>query len=358
MANIYKREGSPYYYADVRAGGKRTRFCTKLTNRRAAQAEAVKVEEDLTAKIEQAGKLKLRAAVDIFFTLKLTKTKSLRPTTVAAYEIAYANVLQTMGNFTLANLCPTDIDSYVKVRQAAGVSVSIRRELAFLSSVYTTVMHEDPAIKVNVPKEYSKRGLADANVRTTWLEDSEIEHVLGFCKSDRDQLFFLMAVDTGMRKQEILKLRVAEFRPAERCLVVGNLDQTRTKTGRGRKIPLTNRVFEKLQKYLMDTKADTESGHRTDWVFENPKTNKPVTDMKKPWSNICKNSGLIDVRIHDLRHTFASRGLNAGNDPLTMMSITGHSAMSSYKRYTHVSDSARELAIARLSGHKMDTVLD
>ncbi|WP_171172765.1 site-specific integrase [Ruegeria sp. HKCCA0370] len=63
-----------------------------------------------------------------------------------------------------------------------------------------------------------------------------------------------------------------------------------------------------------------------------------VTDLQKPWRRIRKLAGLHDVRIHDLRHTYASNAVSSGM-PIQMVGrLLGHSQIQTTMRYAHLAD--------------------
>jgi integrase len=78
-----------------------------------------------------------------------------------------------------------------------------------------------------------------------------------------------------------------------------------------------------------------------------------ATDMQKPWRRIRKRAGLCDVRIHDLRHTYASNAVSSGM-PIQMVGrLLGHTQIQTTMRYAHLADDpvrrAAEENAARLS---------
>ena len=73
------------------------------------------------------------------------------------------------------------------------------------------------------------------------------------------------------------------------------------------------------------------------WVFPNPKTAKPYVSIFISWDTARKQAGLADVRIHDLRHSFASFLVNAGRSLYEVQKILGHTQIKTTQRYAHLS---------------------
>ncbi len=60
-----------------------------------------------------------------------------------------------------------------------------------------------------------------------------------------------------------------------------------------------------------------------------------LVNLEKPWRRICKRAGLEDVRLHDLRHSFASFGASAGLSLPMIGKMLGHTQAQTTQRYVH-----------------------
>ena len=74
------------------------------------------------------------------------------------------------------------------------------------------------------------------------------------------------------------------------------------------------------------------------FVIEGETPDKHKTGIAKPWKRICQAANLTDVRIHDLRHTFASVGAMAGLSLPMIGKLLGHSQTSTTARYAHLAN--------------------
>jgi integrase len=72
------------------------------------------------------------------------------------------------------------------------------------------------------------------------------------------------------------------------------------------------------------------------YVFRNPKSGRPYRSFYSAWFIVRDNAGLSDVRIHDLRHTFASLLVNKGVSLYEVQTLLGHSSMQMTQRYAHL----------------------
>ena len=102
-----------------------------------------------------------------------------------------------------------------------------------------------------------------------------------------------------------------------------------TKAGKPRHVPLSNGVLQLLASVPRDNDCP--------WVFANPNTHKPYRSFFYSWNTARKQAGLSDVRIHDLRHSFASFLVNAGRSLYEVQKILGHTQVKTTQRYAHLS---------------------
>ncbi len=94
--------------------------------------------------------------------------------------------------------------------------------------------------------------------------------------------------------------------------------------------PATNalRLLQDLQE-----KADPAIEH----IFANPRTGRPFVSIFYSWDTARKEAGLPEMRIHDLRHSFASFLVNAGRSLYEVQELLGHADIRTTSRYAHLS---------------------
>jgi len=78
--------------------------------------------------------------------------------------------------------------------------------------------------------------------------------------------------------------------------------------------------------------------------------NSHLTDLQHSWRRIWASAGLDDVRIHDLRHTFASDGVLGGEGLPMIGKLLGHTQVQTTARYAHLADNPVKEAATRIAG--------
>ena len=137
---------------------------------------------------------------------------------------------------------------------------------------------------------------------------------------------------TGARRGEILGLEWQHVDLDAACLRLPD-----SKEGGAKLIPLGTHAIGALARLP----------RRSRWVLPTVAGDGPVS-LSKPWSRMRRRAGLDDVRLHDLRHSFASVGVAGGDSLFIVGSILGHKRASTTERYAHLSDDPRRAAMERI----------
>ncbi|WP_299442273.1 site-specific integrase, partial [uncultured Rhodospira sp.] len=85
------------------------------------------------------------------------------------------------------------------------------------------------------------------------------------------------------------------------------------------------------------------------WVITGRKEGSRLTDLQHPWRRIRAGAGLDDVRLHDLRHSFASGALSLGEGLPMIGKLLGHSQVQTTARYAHLADDPVKAAAGKVS---------
>jgi len=153
---------------------------------------------------------------------------------------------------------------------------------------------------------------------------------------DHLQRIILCALDTGMRRGEILGQRWEDIDLDNRILHVSH---SKTPEGEARDIPLTNRLYASLVSHRKATGV----------VFTYD--NNPIKIVKTTWATSLRRSGIRHFRFHDLRHTANTRMMLAGVLQEIRREIIGHTSQRSRDvndRYTQIELPEKRAAIQKL----------
>ncbi len=141
---------------------------------------------------------------------------------------------------------------------------------------------------------------------------------------------------TGCRKNEIMGLRWDDVDLAARELRLSD-----AKTGT-RTVPLTRAVEAVLDRIPRD--GDNP------WVIAGRKRDGHLINVEAVWQRLRAKAGLEDVRIHDLRHSWASRALALGESLSMIGKLMGHGQVSTTARYAHLARDTEKASAAKVGG--------
>jgi integrase len=146
----------------------------------------------------------------------------------------------------------------------------------------------------------------------------------------------MFLVLTGARRANVFQARWGEI-DEEREL--WNIPGSKTKSGKPQSIHLSQEVMILIRQQ--------QSRGKSEYLFSNPKTGRPFTTVFKSWNRIRKAAGLAHVRMHDLRHTFASLLINGGASLFMVQSALGHASPKMTQRYAHLSDATQKMVVQK-----------
>jgi integrase len=221
------------------------------------------------------------------------------------------------------------------VRNKPRSITSVNRELEVLRKMLNIALREGWIIRNPFTRGDVLISKSDEQKRERILTKEEEEKLFKACTGKREHLrpILICAIDTGMRRGEILKLEWADIDFQERMITVKAFN---TKTLKERQVAMTERLSGELIKMYKEAPKEP-----TVLVFG-------ITDnVKKAFDSVRRIAGLPDVRFHDLRHTHATR-LVQHHIPLSEVGrILGHNQPSTTYRYVNANaETARRAAAA------------
>ena len=179
-------------------------------------------------------------------------------------------------------------------------------------------------VKANPAKEVDLLNVD--NKRERFLSEEEVRRLYSaVVVSDNPMLKYIvpMLLLTGARKREVLDARWEDFDVDKRLWRIPF-----TKSGRPRTVPMSDGVMS-----VLDTVPRIAG---SPCVFPNPDTKKPYVAIHYAWDTARKRAGLQDLRMHDLRHSFASILINSGRSLYEVQHLLGHTQVKTTERYAHL----------------------
>ena len=344
--SVFKRHDSSYYVYEFVFQGRRFRGSTKLTNKAAAE----RYEHNLREKVAKARGGILDPEPPPFFFLfaaqVLEAEKQLRWTTRRNYHVQLRN-LEPFHKLRLDEITAKGIENFKAGRLDDGrAGATVNRDLAFLRKVLQLAVAQD--LIATTPFIQRKVKL---------LRESRRERIISFAEERK----YLAVADEPLRSIAVLMVEMG-LRPKEACGIRRedihlfavppylNVPDGKSVNAR-RDVPLTKKAQEVLSVRMTDAKGPCLFPRRRrnntyDWT-------KPMTELHKKHYEALDGCGL-DFRIYDLRHTYGTRAIEGGEDPLTLMKLMGHASLSTTLRYVHLSKRHLGAAQKRIETHRAE----
>ncbi|MDG4647105.1 site-specific integrase [Roseibacterium sp. SDUM158017] len=240
----------------------------------------------------------------------------------------------TLGPMRWEEITPLALNAWLRRQvQEALKNTTINKHIFLVNRLLRTA-RDWGAIPEGVRPPPYLRKLATGDYRQRFLSQEEIARLLAECDRINHpylSLFIRFLLLTGARKGEARK---AKWRDME--IAVGLWRVPVSKNGRSRRIMLSAAAIQVLRR----TEARSrELGLRVsadDYVFLNPRTGTCYNSFHIAYFKARDAAGLPDVRIHDLRHTFASLLINNGVSLYEVQELLGHSSTAMTQRYAHL----------------------
>jgi integrase len=185
---------------------------------------------------------------------------------------------------------------------------------------------ENPTMGINLAPDVN---------RERFLSREEAQRLIASVEQDVNEVAaraIMLLLLTGARRNEITYARWDYIDWEKRSLLV-----PRSKSGKPRSIALNAPALELLRSIRRD--------HENPYVFPSPVTGRPSASLHFPWQRIRERAGLPDLRLHDLRHSFASFLVNSGVSLYVVQGLLGHAHTRYTQRYAHLTpDTLRDAA--------------
>ncbi len=239
--------------------------------------------------------------------------------------LSLKNLSKILGNLFLSKITSKHIKDYQSIRLNEKVSnATINRELSCLKNLFNEAKKDRKFFGDNPVSLV--RFLDENNEKDRILTFEEEKALLNNC-SDYLKPIIITALNTGMRKMEILSLKWENVDLKNRVITIL---ATNSKSKRIKYIPINSYLKNELNRQKLKT------GYQ-EFVFLNSLgKNYKRKDSLNSFKRVCKKTGINGVTFHTLRHTFGTRALEASGNIVTVNKILGHRSLQTTMRYVHI----------------------
>lgn len=329
---LYKRKDSPFWWMCFTVNRKHHQQSTGTDNRKLAEQIYGKVTtEIIEGKWFELDEARHHTFEDLMEKFMSEHAPKVEPSTQRRYKSALVHLELFFAGLSLAEITPKAISEYMaKRREKLAAASTINKEYCMLSKALNLAYkqwewcRENPCAKV--PKE------KENNQILRWLlyeeEDRLLDGAKGYLNGQLVEIITI-ALHTGMRQGEILNLKWKDTDLFRKVIVIPKPKNKEPKT-----IPVNDTVFDLL---LAKSKVISMTGY----VFATANgTRIGARNLQREFYNartkaIKKTPEISNFRFHDLRHTFATRLVQAGEDEARVGELLGHKDSKTTKRYAH-----------------------
>lgn len=259
-------------------------------------------------------------------------------------EYRAGHLVKAFGVKRLSDITTWDVEQYRLNRKKKVQPATVNRDLALLRRMFNLAIEWGKC--ENNPVITKSHFFKEPKHRIRFLtaeEESRLMEALSIPRREHVKAFATVALHTGMRRSELMRLKWEHVNFAASYLSV-----EQTKNDQPRDIPM-NRVVRDTLRALP---------RLCDYVFGSPLNNQPLRSVRTVFESALREAGVENFRFHDLRHTAATRLVMSGVDLVTVKEILGHKDIKMTLRYAHPTPESKRQAMDNLAEFATDMLLD
>ena len=250
------------------------------------------------------------------------------------WYVYHKHFAEPFAHKLLTEICAEDLDTWMtqQIQQKYKPS-TVNKHAGLLNRILNVAVEWEYLEKNPFNKSIIKKFPTGDHVQR-FLVPEEIRRLLSACSNEPHPYlhsFIKLLLLTGARSSELRLCKWSDVNLPKQELFIGL-----SKNGRSRRIVLSDSAIKELYRVKEKSESLGTPTMALNWVFTNPKTQLPYTSMQVSFAKARKTARLDNVRIHDLRHTFASLLINNGASIYEVQKLLGHHHISMTERYAHL----------------------
>lgn len=241
------------------------------------------------------------------------------------------HVAPAIGKISMAQMTALDVSGFIETMKHKNLAPgTINRALVLIHYAYK-LAHKwsEPGVSLN--SFNGVRYLKNDNRIERYLSAEESSQLLQSLRCSHNPMLPMIIsflIYTGARKREVLDAKWSDIDWTQKSWKI-----SKNKSNKIRHVPLSLGAIDTLTQ----VRAHNMFDENCEYIFANPKTLKPFTSFFVSWDAARKRAGLANLRVHDLRHSFASFLVNAGRSLYEVQELLGHADIKTTSRYAHLS---------------------
>lgn len=242
------------------------------------------------------------------------------------------------GDIPIAKFSQYDLDRYNKVRfDEKAKPATVNRELTVLSHIFSKA--EEWKWIDHRPVKVKRQKVEES--RLIYLTAEQADSLVQAATHDQNRHiypFIVVALETGMRRMEILRMKRTDVDPARRVIFIPE-----AKAGM-REQPITTGLADYLKRYIESL------NDASDWLFPcSTSATGHTVAIEKAFRRVVADAGLpANVCRHTLRHTAITHLVQSGVDLPTVARISGHRTLAMVAKYAHANGEHIQAATDKL----------
>ncbi len=256
----------------------------------------------------------------------------------------YRRLREAFGNQPVSIITPAAVEAFRDELLRDHAPATVNRHLQLLRAVFLRAIRDG---KVESTPTGKVRLYRENNKRERYLGDDEERRLFDALPSWLHPLV-TVALHTGMRKSELLKLRWDDVDFVSATITIRN-----PKSGEDEHLVMNDtairilKALRELRSKVVALNDRAARSHRSGYVFTAPEGGY-IHALNRYWYPALRRAEILGFRFHDLRHTFASRAAMSGVDMYTLQALMRHRSPQMTQRYAHLSAAHQREAVRLL----------